>query len=292
MLQKKLKFIGIGAYRSGTTWLTQCLREHPEICIPQIKELEFFNSKDVNGRKTYHNFDKGIEWYEQQFKNCDKQAICWGEFSNAYLYDEETPQLIKKTFPDLKFFLCLRDPVDRAYSDFLWFTLNFQRAYDPVFDVEEFKRSDHFERSMYSKYIKRYIEIFGRENIHLIIYQDIIRRPEVVIEKAYNFLEVESFNPPSLLEKVNVASKTRNKTLTYLFDLKIKLEEHNLDFLIHFLKRFGMYSALQNFYVRINRKPIKKRDLNTSQKNKLRDAFKDDIKRTEELLNIDLSTWI
>lgn len=291
MLKKKLKFIGIGAYKSGTTWLVQCLREHPDVCIPQIKELEYFNKKYKDGKFIYSNYDKGIGWYKEQFSKCDGQASYWGEFSNAYLYDKEAPKLIDSMFPNIKLLLCLRNPVDRAYSGYLWDKLNFSKKRYKGVTMEELKKGDYIELGLYGKYIKNYLRIFEPRNIHTILYDDILENPQEVINGVCEFLDLELFLPQSLNKRINPASKARNRSLTYLFDIRRKLEEKNLGVVIDVLKKIKLYGALQNIYVRINRQPIRKKPLTHTQREELKYLFLNDILETEKLLNIDLSRW-
>lgn len=284
-------FIGIGAYKSGTTWLVQCLREHPDVCIPHIKEIEFFCHKFKDGKFVYSNYDKGLNWYKKQFRECDDHASCWGEFSNAYLYDENAPRLIKKAFPNVKLLLCLRNPVDRMYSGFLWEELNFNRKKYKGFSLEKIIGSKHVEQSMYGKYVKNYLKLFKRDDICVMLYDDIVEKPEKVIANVYRFLELKSFSSPSLNKIINPAAQARSSLLTYFFDLRLKLEEKRLGFIIDFLKRINLYTPIQNWYVAINRKPINKKPLTEKQRHKLKELFIDDIRKTEKLLKIDLSIW-
>lgn len=287
----KLCFIGIGAYRSGTTWLVHCLREHSDVCIPHIKELEFFNKKYEKGTYIYSNYNKGISWYKEQFRECRKDVKCLGEYSNAYLYDKDVPRLIKNMFPDIKLLLCLRNPVDRAYSGYLWETLNFERDKFAEVDIEELKKSVYIEMSLYGKYIRNYLKIFKSKDIHVILFDDILKRPEDVIKSVYKFLHLKPFTPSSLRKKINPASQARSRLLTYVFDLRLKLEKENLGIVIDMLKRLRLYTFLQKLYSRVNRQPIIKKPLTQKQRNELKDLFLSDIEETEKLLGIDLSSW-
>ena len=104
----EIDFIGVGAQKSGTSWIYACLYEHPEICAP-IKEIHYFSRE--------RNFKKGIEWYKNIFNTCKKGQLK-GEFSTTYLYDGKTPDRIKKEFPNTKIIISLRNPVDRAFSHY------------------------------------------------------------------------------------------------------------------------------------------------------------------------------
>src|SRR3989344_1753054 len=98
----KLDFVGIGAEKAGTTWLADCLGDHPEIYIPRQKELFFFNKYDPHYLtvKNYR-YKRGISWYKSQFRQSQPQTLK-GEFSPTYIYDNEASFRIKKHFPDAK----------------------------------------------------------------------------------------------------------------------------------------------------------------------------------------------
>ena len=105
----KPNFLVIGAQRAGTTWLYECLREHPEIFLPETKELHYFDL----------NHEKGDEWYFRHFEGASEKAI--GEITpNYYQY----PGAIEKAhvlLPEAKFIFILREPKARAISQFALF---------------------------------------------------------------------------------------------------------------------------------------------------------------------------
>jgi len=287
----EVDFIGIGAFKSATSWVAQCLREHPEVCVPTIKEIDFFSKTIQDGRVAYWNYEKGMGWYEKQFSECSSGNLK-GEYSNSYLYDESAPRLVKKHFPDVKLIVCLRNPIDRAYSHFWWSKLNFNRHQKESFSDLAHKGTEYVEKSLYYRYLSRYFELFEREQIHVILVDDIVKNPRGVIRDLYEFLGVDSsFSPPSLLRKVNPAGKARFELLVYLFRLRVVLEEHGLGVLIDLLKKLRLYNLIQNIYVGINREKANYPPLAEAERERLRKIFADDIKNLEKLLDLDLSFW-
>ncbi len=103
----KLDFIGIGANRSATGWIYQCLKEHPEICMSSQKETHFFGKNHLLGFKFLKN----------NFKHCQPHQIK-GEYSPEYISYPGSPELIRKYYPNAKIILCMRNPIDRLYSSF------------------------------------------------------------------------------------------------------------------------------------------------------------------------------
>lgn len=100
-------FIGIGVQRAGTTRIYELLKQHSEICMPTYrKEVHYFD-------RYYH---KGERWYRSLFDHCKGKIV--GEITPAYIYDEKCAERIHKLLPDVKLIAILRNPIDRAYSQF------------------------------------------------------------------------------------------------------------------------------------------------------------------------------
>jgi len=100
-------YIGIGAMKSATTWLSECLRYHPEIFISSPKEIHFFSI----------NYDKGMNWYLKHF-NKSSNYKSKGEFSVSYLSHPEASKRIKKNLGEIKLLVSLRNPVERFISHY------------------------------------------------------------------------------------------------------------------------------------------------------------------------------
>src|SRR5690606_30424745 len=103
----KIDFIGIGASKSASSWVYQCLSEHPSICASRRKEIRFFDN--------IHNFKKGLVWYFSFFPE-KKEGQLMGEFSPMYIELTQTAKRIKELFPDVKMIAIFRNPVERIYS--------------------------------------------------------------------------------------------------------------------------------------------------------------------------------
>ena len=96
-------FVGIGAQRAATTWAHICLREHPDVFLPDTKEVHFFN----------RNFDRGIAWYEAHFARHAGEAAV-GEVTPNYLNNEEAIPRMAHVLPEARLFVILREPIQRA----------------------------------------------------------------------------------------------------------------------------------------------------------------------------------
>jgi len=102
-------FLGLGAQRCGTTWIYECLREHPDVFMSQRKEINFFSDIYSN------NYYKGISWYSNFFIYSNEEKIK-GEITPEYLLDDKAPIRIERNLGQIKFLVVVRNPVQRAFS--------------------------------------------------------------------------------------------------------------------------------------------------------------------------------
>jgi hypothetical protein len=103
-------FFILGAPKCGTTSLAAWLREHPRVFMPERKELHFFNTDHQS------NMSSPKAYYESLFAPAGEEHIAVGEASVWYLYSTDAVPNIENTYPQSRYIVCLRNPVDMAYS--------------------------------------------------------------------------------------------------------------------------------------------------------------------------------
>ena len=192
-----IDFIGIGAPKCGTTWLSAQLDAHPQIGFAPDKEVYYF--ADTIPRRIadqeLHCFERGVAWYHKQFPAVAGAIKCRGEFCPAYLYSEEAATRIAAYRPDIKLLVCLRPPVEMIYS-WYWYGRNAVIASLP----ESFEKmmENPFLRDLgcFARHLKPYLDRFPAKNI-LAVQFDVIRRdPDRVRQGVYEFLGVAAdFRP-------------------------------------------------------------------------------------------------
>ena len=89
-------FLGLGAQRTGTTWLFECLRSHPEIYLPVEKELGYFSSLEERNNASYSQ-----DWYLRKLRPPGDQSLS-GEITPEYLLDPASPLRIKEVLENPK----------------------------------------------------------------------------------------------------------------------------------------------------------------------------------------------
>jgi len=281
---KKIKpniyFIGIGGSRCMLNWIAQNLREHPELNVPYPNELHFF-TPTKKGKSNYEL--EGIKGYYKRFKKNEKKA---GEYSPQYLYDEKTPHIIKKHFPNIKILVALRNPIKRYAAEY---------THLKFFEGIKFSKEELIDKSMYYRHLSRYFKIFPKKNIKVILLDDIDKDRKKAIQDIYKFLEVNhEFVPPSVYAKVNRAAKPKYKIL-HLYRKKVSdfvefLKQHEMVFIVD-LFRFTGLNKLSWYIWEKNRAPIKRPKLSDEEKKELMKKFLPDIKKLEKLINRNLSSW-
>lgn len=190
-------FLIIGAQKAATTWLAKCLGEHPDVFMVDIKEVRFFN----------RYFARGVEWYESNFSGWSGQAAV-GEGTPGYIYFPQVAGRIKATLgDDVKLIASLRNPVDRAYSAFWMFLSHGDIPVDAEFRTcFQQDRNGLRTRGNYFVQLSRYMERFAREDLLVLIHEEVKQDSQRALSDCFQFLGVDAqFAPDSLSTRVNKA---------------------------------------------------------------------------------------
>jgi hypothetical protein len=177
-------FAYIGTSKAGSTWLFNALAGHPEVYLASNKGLYYFDQ----------HFDQGRQWYLDQFRAAgDRQAV--GEISHSYLSSPQVPARIAELNPDMRLLVCLREPVDRAFSDYLDLLKNGQ--FDGPFSdaLEQFPRL--LDRGRYATHLQRYLDLFPRQQLHVSLFDDLRTDPQAYADEVFGFLAVRRLELPA-----------------------------------------------------------------------------------------------
>ena len=191
--QKKLPdkfpdFLGIGAQKSGTTWLYANLKKHPEIYLPRKKEIHYFD----------WYFYKGINWYYNHF-NHKRKTQKTGEITPGYsILNEKKIKYIKSLKPDLKIILLLRNPIDRAWSHAVMNLstipdIEINKISDQEF-ISHFNHPRSIERGNYLKIISKWKKYFPENQLYIGNYSLISQNPEKLLNQIFKFLNIKQIS--------------------------------------------------------------------------------------------------
>lgn len=287
-------FITIGAAKAGTTALYWYLAEHPRVFMSPMKETNFFAfGLDERGELLYgdpdHHHFRIRSWaeYEALFAGAgDELAI--GEISPIYLECPQAAGRIRDRLPGTAIVCGLRDPVDRAYSDYQMYLRRKGRRLDPARDLTpsaEWARPDSHWMAIgrYHEMLSRYYEAFPRERIHVFLFDDLKRDTLGVVRELYRFIGVDPDFRPDLDTPHNVGGMPASMGLERL------LTNHRVQSLLEPLIPKRAADRIRRVRTRnLRRAP----DLRPEFHAELMGMFRDDIAKTSELIGRDLTAWL
>jgi hypothetical protein len=188
-------FICIGAMRCGTTTLWEMLGRHPLAYLPDTKELHFFDDRDGA-------YAGGLDTYAHHFAAAPATSLC-GESSPSYLFVEGTEERIRAAIPDVRLIAILRDPVARAWSHY-WFNVWRGRErlpFEKALAAESARTTDsdprarrwfsYVGRGRYLGQLRRYEASFPRDQLFVVLLEDLLARPAVTMRSVLEFLGFE-----------------------------------------------------------------------------------------------------
>lgn len=271
-------FLIIGAARSGTSSLYHWLGQHPQIYMSPFKEPRYFAREGIRPDNTAATRTR--EEYEAQFAGVrGEKAI--GEASPQYLPSLTAPGRIAGDIPDAKLIVSLRNPIDRAYSHWLH---RVRRAGESRPAARAIQPGDMtFDESLYAASLRRYLALFPRENLRILVFDDLVSAPGDTVRGLLEFLDVDASVPVRTDMAFNDSRSPRSLLLTTL---------------LHQLVRFGSPLLPRRFrgrgLIALAQKPLftEREPIDPALRQRLASAFRDDVRETSEIVGRDLTGWL
>lgn len=287
-------FIIVGAAKAGTTALYWYLSEHPAVYMSPVKETFYFAyGVDSAGRLLYgdpevHRFPiRTRSEYEALFAAAGDAAAI-GEASPIYLECPQAPGRIRETIPSARIVASLRQPVDRAYSDYLMYLRRRGRRLDPARDLRsdaEWARPESrwMLVSRYADQVRRYFDLFPREQVHVALFDDLRRDPVGMAQTVYRFVGVDPAFHPDVDTPHAGGGIPKSRMLERMFTsrkLRSALEPLVPVRAANWIRRFRGRT--------MSRPPA----LPSALRRQLTEHFRDDIAETSELIGRKLDHWL
>ena len=283
-------FLIIGAEKGATTWLYAQLKEHPDIFLPKTKEAHFFNryTSNLEERKVFERC--GVAWYERLFRGYAGETAV-GEATPMYLCDPAAPARIRATVPEVRLVCSLRNPVDRAYSHY-WMA---RRKGHTALSFEEAvaqRESRFIQRGLYGAQLARYYDLFPREQIHVLIQEEMMADPRSFLKALCRFLEVAPCyfdEAAGVAEREHRAGAPRSKTLLRWTGRVARAMRYTkgLDTVLDLVKKTGVAKQLKQ----LNRVQEAYPDLAPDLEVRLRSFYAEDVRRLEDGLGRRIKAW-
>jgi hypothetical protein len=299
-------FFIVGAGKAGTTSLYRYLRQHPQIYMSPIKEPSYFASEiridnlSPAFRQHVRRQSAGLsnplgrlvldgDEYRRLFEGV-RDEIAVGEATPTYLWSKTAAANIRARLPHARIIMILRDPAERAFSQYLHQLAEGLTRYTFRDQIERSARGGHRELSilypflevgLYCEQVKRYLALFPRERIRIYWYEDAWRRPARLLQDIFEFLAVDTAFEPDLREKSLERRAPRVKAVEYL-------------------RQSGMWHAVQGKIppgLRAGLRALAFRRggslaMERADREFLIAYYREDIRNLAALLNRDLSAWL
>ncbi len=296
-------FLVIGAGRAGTTSLYNYLRQHPEIYMSPIKETNFWaylgeglRDEDLDRHGGTIVFPvRSLQKYEGLFEGiASEKAI--GEVSPRYMASKDTAACIADHLPNVKPIAILRDPVERAYSSYLFHrrdgreTRTFETAIDEeesgtVSDALRHGQRRYVGLGYYYRRLKPYFELFP-EHTAVFLFDDLRSDPLGLMRDLFRFLQVRPSFVPDMSVRYNVSGIPTGRLARTVFRKRPALIR---------AKR-AMPPAIQNWLDRVIEPARAARldapPLNPDTRQRLAMRYEEDVGKLAKLIDRDLSGWL
>lgn len=211
-------FLILGSQKAGTTSLYRVLKRHPEVFMPETKEVNFFFYED--------RYRRGLDYYRSYFRDVPPGVKMLGEASPGYICHPRCPDRIVQVLPDIRLIVTVRHPVERAYSQY-WDNLRHLEADHRFEDALEYAlkpdyepgKLGYFSRGTYVQYLRRYVERYGRERLLVLVFEDLRKDPVAYYRRCFEFLGVDpDFRCPEMEGRYNWSTVWRNPAYRWFLE--------------------------------------------------------------------------
>jgi hypothetical protein len=201
-----INFIYIGPDKSGSTWLYEILKQHPDVFVPSAKDIYFFDKY----------YDKGLDWYLSFFNGSENYKAV-GEISHDYIFSNIAAKRIREVFgKNIKLLTILRNPVDKTWSLYLFAIRNGIINPNTSFFQAIKYHPGIIDRSLYGKHLEIYFELFDRNQIKIFLFDDLQKNPIEFAKNIFREIGVNFIEDINYKEKRLPASRPRSILLSKL----------------------------------------------------------------------------
>jgi hypothetical protein len=295
-------FLMVGAAKAGTSSLYAYLRQHPQVFLSEIRECDFFawegkhpTFSGPGDRIAFRRYITTLDGYQALFRRTGGRPAV-GECSDLYLYSPAAPLRIQGYLPQVKLIVVLRNPVDRAYSQYKHLVRD---GREPLPTFEEALASEperisrgwhpiwHLQaRGFYGVQLARYLELFPRDQIAVHLYDDFEADPLRVLQSLFSFLGIATGFTPDISLRYNVSGRPRSRLLHGFLSRPLAVKDFFKPLLPAPL-RHRVRARLMNRNVIPDRSRVA-----PETRRALIAQYREDVLKVQSLIERDLSHWL
>jgi hypothetical protein len=312
----------VGAPRCGTTSLANFLKNHPDVCFPIMKEPHFFAQHDLTGL-SYRELVEAVEsqYLARFFPHCAEGGQTAADCSVSYLYAPEQLEPVLRLWPDSRFVITLRDPMEMLpslHKRLLFLgdeTLTrFEDAWAAVPDRAAGRRIPrkcieprwlrYDEAGRYSTYLERLFATVGRERCLVLLFDDLANDPLGQYRRLVDFLALRPLEQTIELTPRRRSHDVRSIRLQrllkrppkpihkYLAGPYQRKRERSLDCERSDGAALKAIFGIRKRLLHWNRVPARSETIPLNVQQQIRDRFSGEIERLESIIGRDLGHWL
>ncbi len=276
-------FVVIGAQKSGTSSLDHYLRQHPDVAMCKVKEPDFFVEE--------RNWGKGLAWYESLF-DLATGALAVGEASTSYTmfpHYRGVPERIVETLPDVRFVYLVRNPIERARSDYLHYRFPVRGKNTEHVVAEKrpigqalLENELYLDTSRYAMQLERYLAVVPQERIFVVTTEDLADDRVETMRKVFRFIGVDpDLGPSSFVKELNRSATLRVPRPLFERVSAIPLID----------KIVGKLPQPASKAIRTQTIDLTQGEMTDDLRKTIADELRDDVRRLRSLMDDDFDSW-
>lgn len=273
-------FLIIGAPKSGTTSLWHYVSQHPDVFANAKEPGYFWTFKPARKVQT-------LEEYESLFEGSEGFTAV-GEGSPTYFSDPNAPERISELIPEAKLIAILRDPCDRAFSEFTFQRLRNDESVPDFLDAvaADADRTPGFgyiETGLYHRNLTRYLDFFDRSRLKVVFNEDLKMDRVRVVAEVFEFLGVDPTYDVDTDLELTASGVPKIKALHWLLGRNNPIRRTLIPLLPKGVTRIAR---------RVRNANLDRQVMTPDERAAILPYFEEDIRRLEKLVDRDLGHWL
>lgn len=287
---RKVNALVIGAGRSGTTTICNILEQHPDVCYSVVKEVYYFSIPDL--------YKRGEGYFHSFFGDCTGRPVI--ATSDTYLLiDYGAIGRIHAYNPEMKIIVMVRNPVERAYSSYLY-SVNYGH-HDPYArftdsieaeaaiagepDVVRRNNLGHFYAGLYSRHLDQWMKVFDRSRLLVIPTAWLKEDPGRAFSELFGFLDLPAADMD--MKRLNVHAVPRSRALErILINRESLLRRTARNLVPACVKNRIIRSGLPERVFSLNRKAAPVPELSDEERRRAEAFFREDMERLKKKYHV------